>query len=87
MAEQKKSKSQKPDTSVQETAASMESNVRLAAEAKPLGKGPVTVGDKVLCELPDADTQRAGFYCKEAERLVQLYPGRFKLIQTLGEES
>jgi hypothetical protein len=54
--------------------------VRLGAEASPLGAGPVTVGTKVLCVLPDAAGQRAGFYCEDALRLVRLYPGRFKLI-------
>ena len=62
-------------------------NVRLAEGAKPLGAGPVTVGVEVLCKLPDADGQRTGFYCENAERLVALYPRRFKLIKKLGEES
>lgn len=59
-------------------------NVMLGAESEPLGPGPVTVGMAVICELPDADAQRAGFYCEEAERLVALFPGRFKLMQKKG---
>jgi hypothetical protein len=59
-------------------------NVKLAADARPLGKGPVTVGDTVICELPSPDEQATGFYCEAAEQLVALYPGRFKLITKKG---
>jgi hypothetical protein len=59
-------------------------NVRLGAEAKPLGEGPVTVGTEVICVLPSADAQRAGFYCENPGRLVRLYPGRFKFIVGKG---
>lgn len=58
-------------------------NVKLAngpGEVEPLGAGPVTVGMKVLGDLPAADAQRAGFYFPEARQLVRLFPGRFRLI-------
>lgn len=60
------------------------SNVQLATGARPLGKGPVTVGTAVICEMPSAEEQAAGFYCEAAERLVSIYPGRFKLIVKKG---
>lgn len=60
-------------------------NVRLSGRAEPLGAGPVTVGMRVLCTLPGAQKQRAGFYCPEAATLVRLFPGRFKLISGKGE--
>lgn len=84
----KKGEGQKEAALLQQTPPTIKvPNVRLAAEARPLGAGPVTVGEQVLCQLPSEAEQRAGFYCEAAERLVQLYPGRFKLIQQLGEES
>lgn len=59
-------------------------NVKLATDARPLGKGPVTVGDTVICELPSPEEQAAGFYCEAAEQLVAIYPKRFKLIVKKG---
>ncbi len=56
-------------------------NVRLAGDAQPLGAGPVTVGTRVICVLPSPKAQLNGFYCEAAERLVRIYPGRFKLIK------
>ncbi|MBA3243026.1 MAG: hypothetical protein H0T60_17540 [Acidobacteria bacterium] len=61
-------------------------NVKLAAEAEPLGAGPVTVGMEVICELPGEEEQRAGFHCEAAGRLVALFPGRFKLIEKKGDK-
>jgi hypothetical protein len=59
-------------------------NVQLAAGARPLGKGPVTVGDTIICELPSPEEQAAGFNCQAAEQLVALYPTRFKFIVKKG---
>jgi hypothetical protein len=59
-------------------------NVKLAGEAEPLGAGPVTVGMNTIGELPDAVTQRAGFYFAEARQLVLLFPGHFKFIVDKG---
>lgn len=87
MVVKKETKSQDDKTEGSKTEVSKETqapNVRLASDAKPLGEGPVTVGTKVICKLPDADAQREGFYCEAAERLVQLYSGRFKLIVEKG---
>lgn len=61
-------------------------NIKLGAEAQPLGAGPVTVGMNVICELPGEDAQRAGFHCEAAEQLAALFPGRFKLIRKKGED-
>lgn len=52
-------------------------NIKLAAKAQPLGAGRVTLGMRVVCEMPDAETQRAGFYIENAAELVRLYPDRF----------
>ncbi|MET0646382.1 MAG: hypothetical protein ABW208_07150 [Pyrinomonadaceae bacterium] len=61
-------------------------NVQLATGARPLGKGPVTVGTEVICELPSPEEQAAGFYCEAAERLTSIYPGRFKVIVKKGSK-
>ncbi len=67
------------------TAGAQTPNVQLAAKAEPLGAGPVTAGMEVVCELPDEAAQRAGFYCEAADRLIAIYPGRFKLITEKGK--
>lgn len=61
-----------------------EPNVILAGRGKPLGKGPVTVGMDTIGNLPDEETQRAGFYFKNANLLIQLYPNHFKRLSAKG---
>lgn len=59
-------------------------NVKLAGDAEPLGEGPVTVGMETLDPLPDAASQKAGFYYKRANLLIQMFPTRFKRIVDKG---
>jgi hypothetical protein len=66
------------------TPAALAPNVKLAGEAEPLGAGPVTVGMATIGELPDEAQQRAGFYFPAAQRLIRLFPDRFKLIVEKG---
>ena len=65
-------------------AGSKKPNVKLAAQAEPLGAGDVTVGMESIGKLPDEATQKAGWYCEFAHRLVHIYPHRFKLIVEKG---
>lgn len=62
----------------------MKPNVRLAAGADSLGEGPVTVGMETIAKLPDAETQRRGWYEPQADRLVSLYRGRYLMIVSKG---
>lgn len=59
-------------------------NVKLASGAEPLGEGPITVGMDIIGSLPDAKTQKAGFYFEDANLLVQLFPSHFKRIVEKG---
>ncbi len=61
-------------------------NVKLAARAHPLGAGKVTVGMETVCSLPSEEEQRAGFYCAEGERLVSVFPDRFRLIPAVTSD-
>lgn len=60
-------------------------NVRLAAEAKALGKGPINMGMETIGELPDEETQRAGFYFADPQQLVRMFPERYKLLTEKGK--
>lgn len=55
-------------------------NVRLAADAEPLGAGVVTVGNEVWFDIPDEATQASGFYAENWKALIRLYPDKFKQI-------
>ena len=59
-------------------------NVKLAGKAEPLGAGELTIGMTVAGELPDADTQRKGWHCDFAVKLVQCFSDRYKLIVEKG---
>ncbi len=60
-------------------------NIKLAAKAEPLGAGDVTVGLKVIGQMPSEKEQADGWYCPFARQLMQLYPDRFRLIAKKGK--
>ncbi len=58
--------------------------IRLAAGAQPLPAGRMVIGMHEI-DIPPAVKQRQGFTTPHARRLMETFPGRFKLVRDKGD--
>ncbi len=49
------------------------------------GEPPTALHGTFRCTLPDAETQKAGFYHEDARRIIQHFPKKYKRFQKLGD--
>lgn len=50
------------------------------------GEPPLSIHGAFKAELPDAETQRAGFYHEKAREIIAHFPSRYKRFKRKGDK-
>jgi hypothetical protein len=58
-----------------------ERNIKFVGTGEP----PLAIHGAFSCTLPDAETQKRGFYHADARKIIQIFPKRYKRFQKLGD--